>query len=126
MTNPSRYRADLPDIPPRMLILPVERRMPVPWFVGRVDDHADFRLMGAGKLAQAVRERRCWVCNMGVRVATAGLRLTPALVRSVCLPCPVLPRGDPCPAVPPGRSVGTRRPSSSGVALAGHGGARGG
>ena len=43
MTNPSRYRRDLPDIPPRMLTLPVECAMPVPWFVGQVDDHYDFR-----------------------------------------------------------------------------------
>jgi hypothetical protein len=100
MTNPSRYRADLPDIPSRMLTLPVERGFPVPWFVGQVDDHYDFRFIGEGKLARAVKERRCWVFRMGIRVATAGLRLTPARVRSVCLPGPVLPTRDPRPAVP--------------------------
>jgi hypothetical protein len=63
MTNPSRYRPDLPPIPARMLTLAVERGFPVPWFVGRVDDHYDFRLIGAGKLAQAIQERRCWVCG---------------------------------------------------------------
>jgi hypothetical protein len=67
MTNPSRYRADLPPIPARMLTLPVERAMPVPWFVGLVDDHYDFRCIGEGKLVQAVKERCCWVFRMGIR-----------------------------------------------------------
>jgi hypothetical protein len=115
MTNPSRYRADLPPIPARMLMLPVERRLPVPWFVGLVDDHYDFRLMGEGKLAQAIKERRGWVFRMGIRAATSGLRLTPALGRSVCLPGPVLPPGAPGSVVPSGRSVGTRRLSRSDV-----------
>jgi hypothetical protein len=66
MPNPSRCRADLPDIPARMLALPIERRMPVPWFVGQVNGVYDFRLIGAGKLARAVKERRCWVFRMGV------------------------------------------------------------
>jgi hypothetical protein len=116
MPNLSRYRADLPDIPARMRALPVARGFPVPWFVGQVHDAYDFRLIGEGKLAQAVRERRCWVCRMGVRVATSGLRLTPALVRSVCLRGPVLPPGTPGSGVPTGRSVGTRRLSRRGIA----------
>jgi hypothetical protein len=44
-----------------------------------------------------------------------------SLVRSVCLPGPVLRPWGPRPVVPPDRSVGTRRPSSSGVVLAGSG-----
>jgi hypothetical protein len=56
---------------------------------------------------------------MGVRVATSGLRLTPSLGRSICLPGPVLPPGAPGPAVPSDRSVGIRRLSSTAVVLSG-------
>ena len=108
MSNPSRYRPDLPDIPARMLTLPVTRGFPTPWFVGKVNGEYDFRFIGEGKLARAVKERRCWVFHMGVRVATSGLRLTPARVRSVCLPGPVLPPCTPGSGVPSNRSVGTR------------------
>jgi hypothetical protein len=113
MPNPSRYRVDLPPIPARMLTLPVTRGFPTPWFVGTVHGAYDFRLMGEGKLARAVKERRCWVFRMGVLVATAGLRLTPARVRSVCLPGPVLHPCAPRAVVPTDRSLGTRRPSRS-------------
>jgi hypothetical protein len=119
MSNPSRYRADLPPIPARMLTLPVERRLPVPWFVGLVDDHDDFCLMGEGKLARAITERRCWVFRMGVRVATTGLCLTPALGRSVCLPGSVLHPCAPGSGVPSDRSVGTPQLLSTAVVLSG-------
>jgi hypothetical protein len=54
-----------------------------------------------------------------VGVATSDLRLMPALVRSVCLPGPVLPPDAPGAVVPTDRSVGTRRSSSTAVVLSG-------
>jgi hypothetical protein len=63
MSNPARYRQDLPDIPARMLTLTVTRGFPTPWFVAQVNGEYDFRIIAPGKLATAVREHRCWVCG---------------------------------------------------------------
>jgi len=57
------YRNDLPEIPTRLKRRPVERGYPVPWFVAFVDGHYDFRVIGAGKIVEAVREKRCWICG---------------------------------------------------------------
>jgi hypothetical protein len=73
----------------------------------------------------------CADCGLGIYVliAFSGRRRdhnddhpdAPSLVRSVCLLGPVPHPWGPRPVVPPDRSVGTRRPSRSGGALAGHG-----
>src|SRR5262249_52764739 len=61
--NPPRYREGLPEIPERMLTLPVTRGFPLPWFCAKVGEEYDFRVIGQGKLATAVREKRCWLCG---------------------------------------------------------------
>jgi len=62
-------------VPARVRHLPVSPQgYYVPWFVAWLRDGAecracevgaapDFRVIGAGKIAQAVRWRRCWVCG---------------------------------------------------------------
>lgn len=35
----------------------------VPWFVARLEDGPDHRVVGTGRLADAVAEGRCWVCG---------------------------------------------------------------
>lgn len=70
------YRKELPEVPDRLLGLPVFRGYPVPWFVqwfdwlggpkSDLDDHRgvpDFRIMDGRRLVQAVEERRCWICG---------------------------------------------------------------
>jgi hypothetical protein len=57
-------RRNLPLPPPRIARLPLdERGYPVPWFVGYVDDKPDFRLIGEGKIGDAIRFERCWLCG---------------------------------------------------------------
>jgi len=63
-------RKDLPEIPPRMRLLPIESRgYPVPWFVEWVDGKPDFRVMDRRKWGLAVRFGNCWLCGdpVGVR-----------------------------------------------------------
>ncbi len=65
-TQPTRHRMrdDLPPLPQNMTDLPIdERGYPVPWFVAWIDGKPDFRVIGPGKLARAVKEHRCWVCG---------------------------------------------------------------
>jgi hypothetical protein len=51
-------------IPLAMQGLPISPRgFPVPWFVEWADGVPDFRLIQRGKIAQAVRQHRCWVCG---------------------------------------------------------------
>ena len=51
-------------IPARIRSLPVSPKgFPVPWFVAWVDGAPDFRVVGAGRIAQAHKQRRCWVCG---------------------------------------------------------------
>lgn len=58
------YRPELPPLPPRLRRRPVQRGYPVPWFVARLDDGSyEFRVADGKKAAQAVKERRCWVCG---------------------------------------------------------------
>jgi hypothetical protein len=35
----------------------------VPWFVAWIDDEPDFRIIGTGKIGEAVEYRRCWICG---------------------------------------------------------------
>lgn len=51
----------------RLERLPVDRHgYRVPWFVAVFADGPDFRVVGAGKLATAVAERRCWICGQAL------------------------------------------------------------
>lgn len=54
-----------PPLPARMARLPRDRHgRPVPWFVAWVDGVPDFRVIGAGRLADAHRFGLCWVCGL--------------------------------------------------------------
>lgn len=63
-------------MPKRVARLPRDRRgFPVPWFVHWIDGEPDFRIIGPGKLTDACRASRCWVCgdSLGVhRVYVIG------------------------------------------------------
>lgn len=61
-------------IPGRMTVLPLDKHgRPVPWFVAWIDGVPDFRIIGPGKIVQAVKERRCWVCGGPLGVYKAFL-----------------------------------------------------
>lgn len=84
--------ASLPPLPARIARLPKdERGYPTPWFVAYLSDDLedrrrevprgtpgawpDFRVIGSGKLTDAYKTPRCWVCGdrLGVhRVAVVG------------------------------------------------------
>jgi len=52
------------ELPPRISRLPVDRRgYPVPWFVAWIDGDPDFRVIGEGKIIDAIRFQKCWVCG---------------------------------------------------------------
>jgi hypothetical protein len=36
---------------------------PVPWFVADIDGVPDFRIIAAGKIAEALRDELCWICG---------------------------------------------------------------
>jgi len=53
-----------PVMPARIAALPRDGKgRPVPWFVAVIDGQPDFRIIGAGKLKQALESGRCWVCG---------------------------------------------------------------
>lgn len=53
-----------PDAPPAIRALPVDKRgYPVPWFVTWIDGAPDFQLADSGKIPQAVRHSKCWICG---------------------------------------------------------------
>jgi hypothetical protein len=57
-------RRDLPPLPPRIARLPLDARgYPVPYFVARVGDEPDFRIVDPAKFKTCVRLRWCWVCG---------------------------------------------------------------
>lgn len=54
------------EMPYRMTLLPTDKvGRPVPWFVAFVDGTPDFRIVGPGKLQEALRCSLCWVCGHG-------------------------------------------------------------
>ncbi|MFJ5151426.1 hypothetical protein ACIQCF_07525 [Streptomyces sp. NPDC088353] len=54
----------LPAPPPRIARLPRDKHArPVPWFVAIFDGVPDFRVVGTGKLDDAIRFRSCWLCG---------------------------------------------------------------
>ncbi len=55
---------DLPAPPPRIARLPRNHAgYPVPWFVAWIDGTPDFRVIGEGRLDDAIRFRSCWLCG---------------------------------------------------------------
>jgi len=63
----SELRRGLPPLPKLFEHLPIdERGYPVPWFVSKVDGKFDFRFADAAKRERAVKERRCWLCGVGI------------------------------------------------------------
>jgi hypothetical protein len=65
-TGEAQYRPEALPVPTRLRFRPVERGYPVPWFVAKAGDHYDFRVMDGRRLAEAVRERRCWICGQSL------------------------------------------------------------
>lgn len=57
------YRADQPPPPARMAKRPIERGYAVPWFVAKIGDHYDFRVIDDGKIEEAITYRLCWLCG---------------------------------------------------------------
>ena len=54
----------LPTPPPRIAKLPVNKAgYPTPWFVAWVDGVPDFRVVGPGKLDDAIEYQLCWLCG---------------------------------------------------------------
>jgi hypothetical protein len=50
--------------PPRIARLPQDKHgRPVPWFVAVIDGVPDFRIVAAGKVAEAAQFGRCFVCG---------------------------------------------------------------
>jgi len=55
---------ELPFVPARVAMLPKDSRgYPVPWFVAWIDDVPDFRVIAAGKVADAFNKNLCWICG---------------------------------------------------------------
>lgn len=53
-----------PTPPPRVARLPRDAHgRPVPWFVAIIDGVPDFRIVAAGKVAEAVQFGRCFICG---------------------------------------------------------------
>jgi hypothetical protein len=52
------------EMPERIAALPRDvKERPVPWFVAWIDGAPDFRVIGPGKIPEAVMDKRCWVCG---------------------------------------------------------------
>jgi hypothetical protein len=63
MTEATRWNGEMPY---RMTLLPTDRvGRPVPYFVAWIDGTPDFRVVGPGKLRDALRGSLCWVCGHG-------------------------------------------------------------
>lgn len=65
MTNTTHaLRPGLTPRPLRIARLPIsDRGYPVPWFVDWIDGVPDFRVTSFVKFADAIQNRRCWVCG---------------------------------------------------------------
>src|SRR5258708_1702005 len=75
MTELNASIKDIP-IPSRMLHRPVSKTgFPVPWFVAKIGDEYDFRVISPGAIAMAHNLKRCWLCGAPLgqfRVFTIG------------------------------------------------------
>jgi hypothetical protein len=49
---------------------------PVPWFVAWIDGTPDFRVIGPGKIQEALRRNLCWVCGK-VRISNSSFVIGP-------------------------------------------------
>jgi hypothetical protein len=57
-------RPELPELPPRMRKLHVDRRgYPVPWFVAWVNGEPDHRIMATEKMRLAMQAKLCMICG---------------------------------------------------------------
>lgn len=59
-------------MPERVKRLPISPKgFPVPWFVAWIEGVPDFRVIGPGKIVEAWKRKRCWVCGdpLGVNLA---------------------------------------------------------
>ena len=53
-----------PTLPARVARLPQDQHgRPVPWFVAWIDGVPDFRVVGQGKVADAIRFGKCFICG---------------------------------------------------------------
>lgn len=51
-------------IPRRMTKLPInDKGFPIPWFVHNENGISDFRVIGRGKIEDAVKWKKCWLCG---------------------------------------------------------------
>ncbi len=51
-------------MPARIRRLPASPHgFPVPWFVATIDGRPDFRVVAPGRIQEAVKKKRCWVCG---------------------------------------------------------------
>ncbi|MGB4823471.1 MAG: hypothetical protein WBP82_01015 [Leuconostoc mesenteroides] len=57
------YKKTIKDIPERIKKLPIQNGFPVPWFVAKIEDKYDFRVVDSSKLMVAVKEGLCWICG---------------------------------------------------------------
>lgn len=53
------------EMPARVAELRIDpqRGVPVPWFVAWIDGKPDFRVIAPGKIAEAIKFERCWICG---------------------------------------------------------------
>ncbi len=62
--QPNALREGLPELPPRMRELAVDRRgYPVPWFVEWFNGEPDFRVVDQRKFGKAHNNKLCWLCG---------------------------------------------------------------
>ena len=55
---------NIENVPERIAKLPRDDRgYLVPWFVAWVDGKPDFRVIEGGRIFEALKEKRCWVCG---------------------------------------------------------------
>jgi hypothetical protein len=59
--NASIRHIETPDRIKRLAVSP--KGFPVPWFVAWIDGVPDFRVIERGRIADAVKRKRCWVCG---------------------------------------------------------------
>jgi hypothetical protein len=107
MRSMDEYAASIRHVPmpDRIRRLPLSpKNMPVPWFVAFIDGVPDFRVIGPGKIAEAWKRHKCWVCG-DVLGANLAMTLGPmcAINRTIseppahrecaiysCMACPFL------------------------------------
>lgn len=66
MTSADSYNAHIRSLPmpDRIAALPISPAgFPVPWFVAWIDGVPDFRVIHRGRVAEAHKQKRCWVCG---------------------------------------------------------------